>query len=93
MKVVQEEEDEEESDVHWRKGGVVSGFVERWREWGLGRAKWVEKCVRSVDLPRLPVNPVMHRIVSNVSRNRRRGNRVRAFARKPSPNHLQFQTS
>jgi hypothetical protein len=29
MKVVQEEEDEEESDVHWRKGGVVSGFIER----------------------------------------------------------------
>ncbi len=44
----------------------------------------MEKCVRSIDLPRLPVNPVMNHIVSNVSRNRGPGKPVRAFGRSPA---------
>jgi hypothetical protein len=27
------------SDVHWRNGGVVLEFIERWRKWGTGEAK------------------------------------------------------
>jgi hypothetical protein len=75
----------------WRSG--VGIYREMARVGALGRPKWVEKCVRSIDLPRLPVNPVVNRSVSNVSRNRRAREPVRAFGRKPSPNHLQLQTS
>jgi hypothetical protein len=38
MKVVEEEEEEDEFDMHWRIGGVVLAFIQRWRKWGTGEA-------------------------------------------------------
>jgi hypothetical protein len=52
----------------------------------------MNRSVSNVCRDRRPGKPV-RAIVTNVSRNRRPGNAVSAFGRKPTPSHLQLQTS
>jgi hypothetical protein len=69
----------------WRSGVGIYTEMARVGHWP-GRPKWVEKCVRSIDLPRLPVNPVVYRSVSNVCGNRRPGKPVGAIITNVSRN-------